>query len=116
MGLITVTLTLRYPIAAAVFLLAGRIIVDLVMSTNEVGLSIGSIFSIGCTGLALWHTRHYLEQVRKHILFVPLIILLTLVIIGSLSATSMMEVIFPLASKSSCPSSFSLRHLAQSFQ
>ena len=91
MGLITVTLTLRYPIAAAVFLLAGRILIDLLFSTSGSGLSIGSLFSIGCTGLALWHTRHYLKEVRTHDLFLPLVILLALVTIGSLNASSMKE-------------------------
>ena len=74
-GTATVAITLRSPFAAAVFLLAGRIIVDLVMSASGGGLSIGSLFSIGCTGLALWHTRHYLEQIFLRLLLFLLLIL-----------------------------------------
>lgn len=91
LGSVIIVTTLRSPMAAAIILLAGRIVVDLSMSSDGSGLSIGSMFSIGCTGLACWHTRLYFKQVRTHVLFPPLLILLALVTIASLNAATMKE-------------------------
>lgn len=88
-GSIVLYLSVRYPLIAAIVVLFGRIFIDLNMEKEQQGLSIGSLFSVLCVVLALWHMRTDIAKIRKHVLFVPLCILASLILIAAFRATDL---------------------------